>query len=121
MHFLLAPIIAFYDFALQPVPGLAWLGTPVSALELAGAFRLAVVLRQQRDLYHEQHVAKMAAGSHGTKTGGKSSGKAQRGTPIDPPEPRSRARDFLGTLVIAHGGEAIAGAFRFDFPPSSEI
>jgi len=114
MPSVLAPVIAFYDYALQPVPALAWLGVPVSALDVAGALRLAVVLRQQRELYHEQHVAKMAAANHGTnnKTGGKSGGKAQRAAAsIDPPEPRSRVRDFIATLVIVHGGEAIAASW----------
>jgi hypothetical protein len=110
MRYLLAPITIFYDFALQPIPALAWLGAPLSALDVAGALRLAVVLRQQRELYREQHIAKMAAANQGTKAGGKSSGKAQRVAAIDPPEPRSRIRDFIATLVIAHGGEAIAGA-----------
>jgi hypothetical protein len=110
MRYLLAPVTIFYDFALQPIPALAWLGAPLSALDVAGALRLAVVLRQQRELYREQHNAKMAAANQGTKAGGKSSGKAQRVAAIDPPEPRSRVRDFLATLVIAHGGEAIAGA-----------
>ena len=112
MLFLLRPLIAFYDLALQPIPPLAWLGVHVSVLEIAGALRLAVVLRQQRELYHEQHIAKMAAASHGAKTG-KSSEKAQRAVVVvDPPEPRSRVRDFVATLVVAHGGEAIAGASR---------
>ncbi|KAI0253790.1 hypothetical protein BJV78DRAFT_130524 [Lactifluus subvellereus] len=103
MPSVLAPVIAFYDYALQPVPALAWLGVPVSALDVAGAVRLAVVLRQQRELYHGQHVAKMAAANK------KSGGKAQRAAAaIDPPEPRSRVRDFIATLVIVHGGEAIA-------------
>lgn len=114
MPSVLAPVIAFYDYALQPVPALAWLGASVSALDVAGALRLAVVLRQQRELFHEQHVAKMAEASHGTnnRAGGKSGGKAQRAAAaIDPPQPRSRVRDFAATLVIVHGGEAIAGAF----------
>ncbi|KAI0003388.1 hypothetical protein BJV74DRAFT_714792, partial [Russula compacta] len=103
----LAPVIAFYHYALQPIPALAWLGLPVSVLDVAGALRLAVVLRQLRELYHNQHVAKLAVTGHRTKSGGKPPGKAQRTAADEPPESRSRARDFLATLVIVHGGEAI--------------
>lgn len=111
MSFFLAPIIAFYAYALQPVPLLAWLGIPFTTLDLAGAFRLAVVLRQLRELYHDQHVAKLAATNHKTKSGGKPSAKAQRAAAADDSlESRSRFREYVATLVIVHGGEAIVGA-----------
>lgn len=115
MAFFLAPVIAFYHYALQPIPALAWLGLPISVLDVAGALRLAVVLRQVRELYHNQHVAKLAVTSHRTKSGGKPTGKAQRTAADEPPEPRSRVRDFLATLVIVHGGEAIVGALLFPY------
>ncbi|KAH9955637.1 hypothetical protein BC827DRAFT_1236242 [Russula dissimulans] len=109
MSFFLAPVIALYAHALQPVPLLAWLGIPVSTLDLAGAFRLAVVLRQLRELYLDQHVAKLAATNHKTKSGGKPSAKAQRAAAADDSlEHRSRVREYVATLVIVHGGEAIA-------------
>ncbi|KAH9063792.1 hypothetical protein EDB83DRAFT_2383135 [Lactarius deliciosus] len=84
----LAPIIAFYDYALQPVPALAWLGAPV---------RLAVSLRQVRKLYYDQHVVKISA------TGSIPEKKVGELT-----ESRSRVRDFIATLVMVHGGEAIS-------------
>jgi hypothetical protein len=90
----LAPIVAFYDYALQPLPAFAWLGVPVSALDVIGALRLAVSLRQVRQLYHDQHVARISA------TNGRT----------EDVERRSRVRDFVATLVMVHGGEAIAGA-----------
>ncbi|KAI0261064.1 hypothetical protein BC834DRAFT_845812 [Gloeopeniophorella convolvens] len=55
----LASIIALYDYTLQPVPALAWLGAPVSTLDVAGAFRLALILRQLRELFHNEHVKKI--------------------------------------------------------------
>ena len=113
--FVLAPVVAFYNWALQPVPPLAWLGVPVSTLDIAGALRLAIALRQLREVYYDQHVAKAAASSHSrAKSGGRSGGKtSQRAASDELPEPRSRVRDFVATLVIVHGGEAIVGTSRF--------
>lgn len=112
--FLLAPVITFYDWALQPVPLLAWLGVPVSTLDVLGAFRLAIALRQVREVYYDQHVAKAAASGHSrAKSGGRYGGKtSQRAASDELPEPRTRVRDFLSTLVIVHGGEAIVGTSR---------
>ena len=109
--FFLAPVITFYDWALQPVPLLAWLGVPVSTLDILGAFRLAFALRQLREVYYDQHVAKAAASGHSrAKSGGRSGGKtSQRAASDELPEPRTRVRDFVATLVIVHGGEAIVG------------
>ncbi|KAH9180237.1 hypothetical protein EDB89DRAFT_1918016 [Lactarius sanguifluus] len=95
----LAPIIAFYDYALQPVPALAWLGAPVSALDVAAALRLAVSLRQVQKLYYDQHVAKISA------TGSISENEKKVG---ELTESRSRVRDLVTTLVMVHGGEAIS-------------
>jgi len=104
----LAPIIAFYDYALQPIPALAWLGAPVSTLDVAGALRLAMSLRQVRELYYDQHVSRISATSS-IPEDGKRVGEL--------PEPRSRVRDLVATLVLVHGGEAISGASQV--PPSS--
>ncbi|KAH8991079.1 hypothetical protein EDB86DRAFT_1636279 [Lactarius hatsudake] len=95
----LAPVIAFYDYALQPVPALAWLGAPVSALDVAAALRLAVSLRQVRKLYYDQHVVKISA-TGSIPEDGKKVGELT--------ESRSRVRDFIATLVMVHGGEAIS-------------
>lgn len=100
MSSLLAPVIAFYDYALQPVPALAWLGAPVSALDIAGALRLAMSLRQVRELYYDQHVSRISATSSIPEAESAIVGELQ--------EPRSRVRDLVATLVLVHGGEAIA-------------
>jgi hypothetical protein len=113
MSFVLAPVIALYDYALRPLPVFSWLGIPVSTLDVAGALRLAVALRQLRELYHDQHVTKGAVTNHKNRGGGRASGKTQRVATDEPLEPRSRVRDFVATLVIVHGGEAIVGALRF--------
>ena len=105
MPSLLAPIVAFYDYALQPIPAFAWLGAPVSALDVVGALRLAMSLRQVRQLYHDQHVSRISATSSIPEDG-------------ERPEQRSRVRDLVATLVMVHGGEAIAGALQ-QVPPSS--
>jgi len=105
MSLVLGPVIALYHYGLKPLPVFTWLGLPISALDLAGALRLAVASRQLRELYYEQHVAKVS--NHKGRSGGKASGKAQRGAGDESVEPRSRVRDFVATLVTVHGGEAI--------------
>ena len=107
MSLVLAPVIALYNYGLKPLPVFTWLGLPVSALDVAGALRLAVASRQLRELYHEQHVTKVT--NHKGRSGGRASGKAQRGAADETVEPRSRVRDFIATLVTVHGGEAIVG------------
>lgn len=121
MSFVLAPVIALFHYALQPLPVFAWLGAPVSALDVAGALRLAVALRQVRELYLDQHLTKVAVANHKNKSGGKASGKFQRVAADETLEPRSRARDFVATLVIVHGGEAIVGTSRFPSSPSGRF
>ena len=108
MSLLLAPVIALYSYGLKPLPVFTWFGLPISALDVAGALRLAVASRQHRELYYEQHVAKVT--NNKGRSGGKASGKAQRGAADDIVEPRGRVRDFIATLVTVHGGEAIVGA-----------
>ena len=110
MSFFLTPFIAIYDYGLRPVPPLAWLGVPLTALDIAGALRLAVALRQLREVYYDQCVSKPASTGPRTRSGGRTGGKSvQRAASDELPEPRSRVRDFVATLVIVHGGEAIVG------------
>ena len=116
MTFVLAPVIALYHYALQPLAVFSWLGLPVSALDVAGALRLAVALRQLRTVYYDEYVSKGAAANHKNKSGGRAGGRSQRVAADEALPPRSRVRDFVATLVIVHGGEAIVGASRF--PPS---
>lgn len=100
MSSVLASIVTFYDYTLQPVSALAWLGAPISLLDIAGAFRLALILRQLRELFHQQHLTKIST-----------SGQLDS-VPVQPLEQRSRVRDFATALVMAFGGEAVVGALK---------
>jgi hypothetical protein len=104
----IAPIVAFYDYTLQPISALAWVGAPISALDIAGALRLALILRQMREIFHKEHLAKLLSASGGGKNGQLEKGAVQ----VVPPEQRSRVRDFVTSLVMVFGGEAIVGALR---------
>jgi hypothetical protein len=98
-----APIIAFYDYALQPIPALAWVGVPASALDIAGALRLALILRQVREHFHKEHMAK-------TNVRVKNGQLERVSDPVVPAERRSCVRNFAASLVMVFGGEAIVGA-----------
>ncbi|KAA1471370.1 hypothetical protein DENSPDRAFT_837350 [Dentipellis sp. KUC8613] len=102
----LAPIQAVYDITLQPIGFLSWLGASVSWLDLLGAFRLAVVLRQLREGTHKEYIR---------TADGDSSGRP--GKDRAPPEHRGRVRDIATTLVMVYGGEAVIGPW-LGFQPS---
>jgi hypothetical protein len=103
-----APIIAFYDYALQPIPALAWVGVPISALDIAGALRLALILRQVREYFHKEHMAKTSLSNTNVRV---KSGQLEKvSEPVVPAERRSCVRNFAASLVMVFGGEAIVGA-----------
>ena len=79
MSLVLAPVIALYRYGLKPLPVFTWLGLPVSALDVAGALRLALVSRQHREMYLEQHIAKVVnhKGRGGVKLAGKPNAELQ--------------------------------------------
>ena len=105
---LTAPIVAFYDYALQPIPALAWVGAPISTLDVAGALRLALILRQLREHFHKEHLAKISLG-----TGRVKNEQSERASaPVGPPEQRSRVRNFAAGLVMVFGGELVVGALK---------
>ncbi|TFY78152.1 hypothetical protein EWM64_g5856 [Hericium alpestre] len=93
----LAPILAVYEHTLQPIGALSWLGAPVSALDVLGAARLALVLRQLREGFHGEYLRGTADGD--------SSGRPGKGRTLT--ERRARARDVATTLVMVYGGEAV--------------
>lgn len=113
MSFALVPVIALYHYALQPLSVFSWLGIPVSALDVVGALRLAVAVRQLREVYHDEHLTKVTATNPKNRSGGRAGGKSQRVAADEALQPRSRVRDIVTTLVIVHGGEAIVGVSRF--------
>ncbi|KAI9456677.1 hypothetical protein BJY52DRAFT_1204713 [Lactarius psammicola] len=99
----LASIVAFYDYALQPVSALAWVGDPISILDVAAALRLALILRQVRELFHNEHLAKTSSATRQVKNGQTGKNIAQ----TDPPEQRGRVRDLATNFLMVFGGEAV--------------
>ncbi|KAI0032334.1 hypothetical protein K488DRAFT_78533 [Vararia minispora EC-137] len=78
------PVFLVYDYTLQPLDAFAWTGAVITPLDVIGALRLALVVRQMRENTHREHL----------KTG-------------RPREMRGRARDIATTLVMVYGGEAV--------------
>ena len=109
MSLAIAPIVAFYDYTLQPIPALSWLGAPISVLDIAGALRLALFLRQQREIFHKEHLAKMSLSTSARVINGRSE---KDPVPVVLLERRGRVRDFATSLVMVFGGEAVVGALR---------
>lgn len=103
----LASIVAFYDYALQPVSALAWVGDPISTLDIAAAFRLALILRQVRELFHNEHLTKSSSAPRQEKN---------NAVQADPPEQRGRVRDLATTFLMVFGGEAVVGASKLAYP-----
>lgn len=98
---LLASIMAFYDNFTQPFSFLASFSIFVSPLDVVGAFRLALVLRQLRELFHGEHVKKLKAAGGGTS--------GRPGKDLAEVERRARTRDLVTTFVMVYGGEAVVG------------
>ena len=99
------PIIAFYEYALQPIPALAWVGAPISALDIAGGLRLALILRQVREYFHKEHMAKISNTNVLVKNG-----QMERVSgAVLPVERRSCVRNFAASLMMVFAGEAIVG------------
>jgi hypothetical protein len=103
-----APIVAFYDHALQPITALAWVGAPISALDIAGALRLALILRQMRELFHKEHLAKTSLATSRVKDGQSEKVSVQ----VVPSEQRSCVRNFAASLLMVFGGEAVVGMLK---------
>ncbi|SRR6266702_2675896 len=108
----LASIVAFYDYAFQPVSALAWVGDPISILDIAAAFRLALILRQVRELFHNEHLAKTSSAPRQAKNGQDEKNIAQ----ADQPEQRGRVRDLATNFIMVFGGEAVVGASVLSYP-----
>ena len=81
---LIEPVLNLYDYLLEPVDVFAMLGANITLLDIAGALRLALVLRQIRVTLVRQHTSR---------------GLLQ--------ESRGRARDVAATLTMVYGGEVV--------------
>ncbi|KAJ7574546.1 hypothetical protein C8J56DRAFT_978547 [Mycena floridula] len=90
------PIIAIFQYSLQPIAPFTWFGLNVSTLDMVATVRLCVILRQIKDMLHKQHVD---VNGHDTV------------------ESRSFVRSFLTTLIVVYGGEAVTAPF-LGVPPS---
>ncbi|KAJ8522611.1 hypothetical protein ONZ45_g810 [Pleurotus djamor] len=99
MAALLAPFVAVYSYALQPVAPFTWLGLSISALDVVAAFRLCLILRQVREMYHSKHVSTKGH---------------------DAIEGESFAKKLAATYTVVYGGEALAGPM-LGLPPSFMI
>lgn len=99
----LSTIMAVYDVSLQPIASLAAFGVTVTPIDVVGALRLALVLRQLREIFHREHIDKSKP------TGGGTGGRP--GKDRAEVESRARTRDLVTTLVMVYGGEAVVGAF----------
>lgn len=86
---LTSPIIAIYQYSLQPVAPFTWFGLGVNTLDLVATFRLCLILRQVKDMLYRKHV-KETGGTHLV-------------------ENRSFVRSLATTLTVVYGGEAVAG------------
>ncbi|KZT11558.1 uncharacterized protein LAESUDRAFT_671660 [Laetiporus sulphureus 93-53] len=93
LYFLLTPFVEVYRYALEPVAPFTWFGLPFCLLDVAAALRTCIALRQLREQFHAQHVAKVEA------SGGKAVTKEV--------QERSFLRDASATLLVVFGGEAI--------------
>lgn len=75
-------ISAIYDYSLQPIAPFTWFGLGISTLDVVGAFRLCIILRQIKEALHVTH-----------------SGVA---------EARSFARSGATVFLVVFGGEVIS-------------
>ncbi|KAJ6525455.1 hypothetical protein DFH09DRAFT_1095658 [Mycena vulgaris] len=93
---LLTPIIAVFNYTLQPVAPFTWFNLSISTLDVVAAFRLCIVLRQIKESLYHQHVSKNGVVSI---------------------EPKSFARDLSTTLTVVYGGEVMTAPLLC-IPPS---
>lgn len=97
---LLAPIVEIFRYGLEPVAPFSWFGINVNTLDVAGAIRLCLIMRQVREEIARAYQAHAQSKLVGEKS-------ATGGPRI---ESKSFVRDLAATLVVVHGGD-IAGAF----------
>ncbi|KIY66651.1 hypothetical protein CYLTODRAFT_423253 [Cylindrobasidium torrendii FP15055 ss-10] len=84
------PIVRIYDLLLAPVPPFTWFGLSFSTLDVAGAVRLCVALRQIKELLHKQQAV---------EPGGK----------VAKIEDDSFVKSAAATLTVVFGGEVVTG------------
>lgn len=105
MSLVLAPIVELYRWGLQPIAPFSWFGIQFSAIELAAAVRLCLVLRQVRELIAKTYNV------NGAQATVDPSEKENTAAPALGPklEEKSLVRDLAATLIVVHGGDTIGG------------
>jgi len=104
MSLALAPIVELYRWGLQPAAPFSWFGIQISTIELAAAVRLCLILRQVRELIANAYKAHAAQATAGASEKEKAADAA-----LGPKfEEKSLVRDLVATLIVVHGGDAIA-------------
>ena len=96
----LSAAINAYRILLEPIAPFTWFGLGISTLDVAGGFRLCLVLRQLRELGLQGHLKTRSRGSNTD---------AKEGDDI---ETMSYAKSIAVTLAVVYGGEAIMSALK---------
>jgi len=104
MSLALAPIIELYRWGLQPVALFSWFGIQISTIDVAAAVRLCLLLRQIRESVAKAKKAQVAQATAGVSE----KEKAVAITYGPKFEEKSLVRDLAATLIVVHGGDAIA-------------
>lgn len=86
---MLSWLVGAYRHILQPIPPFNWFGLSINALDLIGALRLCIFLRQARELALRKHVNE----------------NGKKGLEED-----SFMKKAATTLLVAYGGETMTGA-----------
>ena len=103
MSLVLAPIVELYRWGLQPVSPFSWFGIQLSAIEVAAAIRLCLILRQVRELVAKTYKVHTVQATADLSEKDKAAAAA-----LGPKfEEKSLVRDLVATLIVVHGGDAI--------------
>lgn len=84
------PLVEIFRYGLQPIAPFTWFGIGINTLDVLGAFRLCIILRQIKEALYAQHVRSSGAGTV---------------------EEESYVKNVATTLTVVYGGEAMTGSF----------
>ena len=101
MSVLLNPLVYLFQWSLKPIAPFTWFGLGISTLDLAGAIRLCLALRQLREGLYGEHVG---------KKGGKTISKSKSTLEI---EEKSFMKDLSTTFIVVYAGETMTGETIF--------
>jgi hypothetical protein len=98
---LLSPLVYIFQWSLQPIAPFTWFGLGINTLDVLGAARLCLALRQLREGLYAEHV---------TKKEEKTASKLKSTLEI---EEKSFMRELSTTLTVVYGGETMTGEILF--------